>query len=63
MLGHSKLLNALKNTLKLFLKVFIYLLIFRERGREGEGGRETLMCGCLSHAISWGPVSKPRHVP
>ena len=39
-----------------------YLLIFRERGRE-ERGRETSMCGCLSHAPYWGPSLQPSHVP
>ena len=29
-----------------FLKDFIYL--FLKRGREGKGGKETSMCGCLS---------------
>ena len=40
-----------------FLIVFwkwFYLFIFRERGREGERGRETSMCGCLSRAPSLG---------
>ena len=37
-------------------------LIFRERGREGERGRETSMCGCLSCAPNWGPGPQPRHV-
>ena len=41
-----------------FFKRF-YLLIFR----EGKGGRETSMCGCLSSTPYWGPGPKPRHVP
>ena len=47
---------------KLKLKKYIfYLLIFREKGKEGE--RETLMCGCLSRTPNWGPGLQPRHVP
>ena len=42
----------------------IYLFTFRKRGREGgKQGRETLMCGCLSHAPNQGPDPQPRHVP
>ena len=43
-----------------FLKI---LFIFRQRVREEERGRETLLCGCLSHSPYWGPGPKPRHVP
>ena len=32
-------------------------------GREGETGRETSVCGCLSRSPSWGPSPQPRHVP
>ena len=39
------------------------LFIFKERGREGERGRETSVYGCLLHAPYWGPGLKPRHVP
>ena len=42
-----------------FCFFFKILFIFR----EGEGGRETSMCGCLSHAPYWGPDPQPRHVP
>ena len=45
----------------LFFKDFIYL--FSERGEGRKRGRETSMCGCLSHAPYWGPGLKPRHVP
>ena len=45
-----------------FLKRF-YLFIFRERGREGERGRGTSMCGCLLCAPNWGPGPQPRPVP
>ena len=44
-----------------FLKDFIYL--FLETGREGERGKETSMCDCLSHTPQWEPGLKPRHVP
>ena len=54
-------LSVLKHYLN-SLKRF-YLFIFRERGMEGERGRETSMCGCLSHAPYWGPDPQPRHVP
>ena len=46
-----------------FFKKRFYLFIFRERGREGEKGRETSMCGCLSCTPHWGPGPEPRHVP
>ena len=42
----------------LFFKRF-YLFIFR----EGKGGRETSMCGCLSHTSNCGLGLQPRHVP
>ena len=41
-----------------FKKIFT----FREKGREGERGREALI-GCLSCAPNWGPGPQPRHVP
>ena len=46
----------------IFLKIlFIYFQ------REGKGkrkrGRETSMCGCLSHTPYWGPGPQYRHVP
>ena len=47
----------------LFLKKKIYLFVFRERVREGERGRETSMCGCLSRAPNWGPGLQPRQCP
>ena len=31
--------------------------------REGAGGRETLMCGCLSHAPHWVLASNPAMCP
>ena len=39
------------------------LFIFRERGREGERGRKTSVCGYISHAPYWRPGLQPRHVP
>ena len=44
-----------------FENYFIYL--FLERGEGRERGRETLMCGCLSHTPNWGLGQQPRHVP
>ena len=46
-----------------FEKKRFYLYIFRERGREGERGTETSMCGCLSRTPHWEPGWQPRHVP
>ena len=48
------------SSLLFFFKDFIYL--FLERGREGERGRETSMCGHLSCSPYWGPGLQPRHV-
>ena len=45
--------------LSVFLKIF-YLLIFR--GERRERGKETSVCGCLSHTY-WEPSLQPRHVP
>ena len=45
----------------LFLKKILF--IYRQRGKEGERGRETSMCGCLSGTPYWGPGLQPRHVP
>ena len=42
-------------------KGFIYLFLERREGRKK--ARELLMCGCLSHAPSWGPGLWPRHLP
>ena len=36
--------------------------LFLERRREGERGRETTMCGCLSRSPCWGPGPHPRHM-
>ena len=43
----------------IFLKI---LFIFRERGKR-KRGKETSMCGCLSHTPYWGPGPQPRYVP
>ena len=45
-------------SLLIFLKRF-YLFIFRKRGR----GRESSMCGCVSHTPNQGPSQQPRPVP
>ena len=49
---YHRYFNGELNFLNRFLK-----FIFRERGREEERGRETSMCGCLSH----GPTRGPRY--
>ena len=41
---------------------FIYLFLERGKG-ERKRGRETSMCGCLSHTSHRGPGLQPRHVP
>ena len=40
------------------------MYLFLER-REGwrKRGRETSVCGCVSHMPYWGPGPQPRHVP
>ena len=45
-----------------FIFNFLKKILFLDRGREGERGRETSMCGCLSCAPYWGPGPQPRHV-
>ena len=42
-----------------FFKIIFCLFIFRERGKEGERSRETLMCGCLSLAPCWDVAHNP----
>ena len=55
--------NGVREVIVLFFlfKDFIYLFL------EGKGGRnigkETSMCGCLSHTPYWDPGLQPRHVP
>ena len=44
-----------------FLKDFIYL--FLERGEGKERGKETSMCGCLSHAPYWDMAYNPGMCP
>ena len=46
-----------------FFFLRFYSFIFRVRGREGERGKETWMCGCLSCSPHWGPGGQPRPVP
>ena len=47
-----------------FLRNFvIYLIIFREGKGGRKRGRETSICGCLSHAPYWVPGLQPRYVP
>ena len=42
---------------------FFKILFVLDRGEGREGGRETSMCDCLSHAPYWGPGLKHRYVP
>ena len=51
--------------LQYFLKDFIYLFLEKGEGREKEGGRETSVCGCLSHAPLLGtrPATQARALP
>ena len=42
---------------------FKILFIFREGKGGRKRGRKTSMCGCLLHALNWGPDLQPRHVP
>ena len=42
----------LNETFKFFFKKY-FIYIFLERGKRRERGRETSMCGCLSHAPNW----------
>ena len=46
----------------IFFKI-LFILFFRKEKGERKTGRETSMCGCLSHALFWGPGLQPRHVP
>ena len=45
-----------------FLFKDFYLFLERGKGRRKKG-RETLICGCLSHVPHWEPGPQPRHVP
>ena len=40
-----------------------FILFFREGKGKRKRGRETSICGCLSHIPHWGPGLKSRHVP
>ena len=59
--GHPLVRRSELNPLSYTSQVKIYFQ------REGEGGRkrgrETSMCGCLSHTPNWGPGRQPRRVP
>ena len=46
-----------------FLKKILFIYFEREGKGSRKRGRETCMCGCLSHAPQWGPGLQPRHVP
>ena len=53
---HTKTEFFVSELKKRFLK-----FIFRGGKGRRKRGRETSMCGCLSHAPYWGPGQKPRH--
>ena len=44
-----------------FLKILFTLFLDGEEGKKR--GKETSMCGYLSHASHWGPGPRPKHVP
>ena len=47
-----------------FLRRFYLFIYFQTEGKwERKRGRETSVCGCLSHAPNWGPGPQPRRVP
>ena len=47
-----------------FFKKKILFIYFQREGKGGrKRGRETSMCGCLSHAPHWGSGWQPGHVP
>ena len=60
--SHQFIMLTISLTQLDFFKRF-YLFTFRQRGSGGEKGRETSICGCLSHASKWEPGPKPRHGP
>ena len=45
-----------------FFKILFTYFKTEEKGRR-KRGRETLLCGCLSHTPYWGHGPKPRRVP
>ena len=57
---HSSILLFFHKCTNSFFRVlFIYL-----KGKGGrKRGRETSVCGCLSHTLNWGSGLQPRHVP
>ena len=50
------------NISSFFLKI-LFICFQREGKRRRKRGRETSICGCLSHTPYWGPGLQPRHVP
>ena len=56
----------LHGVLSLHLLFFFFQILFIYFQREGKGGRkkgrETSVCGYLSHGPHWGPGRQPRHV-
>ena len=57
-----KLFGPYSLTFVLFAITAYFPFLERGEGRR-KRGRETSMCGCLSHAPHWGPGLQPRHVP
>ena len=55
--------NNLRSLAGLFIFYLFILKILFIYFREGKGGRETLICGCLLHTPHWGHGLQPRHVP
>ena len=53
--NYKQNIHILSSRIFFFIKI---LFIFRERGREGEKGRETLIAG-----LNWGPDLPPMHMP
>ena len=48
--------------LSFFLKI-LFIYFYTEGMGRSKRGRETSMCGCLSHTHYWGPGPQPRPVP
>ena len=55
--SYAKLVILIPEAVPLSKILFSYFF------REGKRGREPMMCGCLSHAPTWGPGLQPTHVP
>ena len=50
--------------ISLYIYIYVYIkILFIYFWRGEKRGKETSMCGCLSHTCNWGPGTRPRHVP